>query len=382
VSTDSGVISNVYMIRALSGGNVLLNDATRRRVLLLDTTLKSFVIVADTAGEARQTFGSGNGGLLPYPGDSTLFIDQTSQALLMIDPQGRIGRVMSPIKSSDLRFLVGGVNGVPSFDDRGRLYYRGTIPFTSFPATEENLGRYVNPPDTAPIIRADFDRRTLDTVAIVKIAAFNGKLVRYMNGFAYPSVVHPLPGTDEWAVYPDGTLALIRGSDYHIDWIMPDGTKRSTPKMPFDWRRITDDEKRKMVDSVQRMIDSTNDVRREQLVKAAAAQGRTLTPETTPILPSEAVKPSEIPDYFPPVRPGIQVRVDLDGNLWILPSTSLAAKGGSLFDVVNRSGEIIERVQLPPGRNLHGFGPGNVIYMSVPSNVGWPRLERARIVRN
>src|SRR5262245_11827782 len=70
ISTDSGVVSNVYVIRVLADGRVLLNDGLRRRVLLLDTTLKKFTVVADTAGESRQTFGNSNGGLLPYRGDS------------------------------------------------------------------------------------------------------------------------------------------------------------------------------------------------------------------------------------------------------------------------------------------------------------------------
>ena len=59
----------------------------------------------------------------------------------------------------------------------------------------------------------------------------------------------------------------------------------------------------------------------------------------------------------------------------------MAAKGGILYDVINRNGEIIERVQLPVGRMLEGFGPNGVIYMSVPVNVGWTRLERARVIR-
>jgi hypothetical protein len=381
INTDSGVISIVSMIRVLSDGRVLLNDAIRHRVLLFDTTLKNFTVIADTGGQSRQTFGSGSGGLLAYPGDSTFFIDQSSQALLMIDPQGHIGRVMSPIKTADVRFLTGSVNGVPKFDDKGRLYYRGEAPQPRIPAVDANVGKYFEPPDSAPIIRADFDRRTLDTVAYLKVARYKIKLVRYLNGFAFQSLIDPLPGTDEWAVLADGTVAIIRNHDYHVDWIRPDGKTESSPKMPFDWRRLTDDEKVRMVDSTRRLIDSTLDARFEQLAKTAAEQGRTLLRESAPIMPQEVVKPSEMLDYIPPVRPGIQVRVDLDGNLWVLPSTSSAAKGGSLFDVVNRKGEVIERVQLPRGRNLHGFAPGGVIYMSVPSSTGWVRLERARIIR-
>lgn len=34
------------------------------------------------------------------------------------------------------------------------------------------------------------------------------------------------------------------------------------------------------------------------------------------------------------------------------------------YDVVNRKGELIERVQLPAGRTIAGFGPNGAIYLS------------------
>ena len=94
---------------------------------------------------------------------------------------------------------------------------------------------------------------------------------------------------------------------------------------------------------------------------------------------AEVIPATELPDYYPPVRAGSQMRADPDGNLWILPTTSIQAKGGYLYDVVNRKGEIVERVQFPEGRALAGFGPRGILYMLVPSGYAWARLERARI---
>jgi hypothetical protein len=98
------------------------------------------------------------------------------------------------------------------------------------------------------------------------------------------------------------------------------------------------------------------------------------------------VEPKELPDYYPPVRAG-QVKADPEGNVWILPSTSSLAKGGLLFDVVNRKGEVFERVQLPANRNLLGFGPDGVLYLSPPpapfvagASVE-TRLERVQVIR-
>lgn len=96
------------------------------------------------------------------------------------------------------------------------------------------------------------------------------------------------------------------------------------------------------------------------------------------ILPFVAVDPSEMPDYYPPIRGGT-IKADQDGNVWILPTTSTLAANGLVYDVVNGKGEIIERVKLPPDRRLVAVGKGGVVYMSNVSR-GF-RLERATIVR-
>jgi hypothetical protein len=63
--------------------------------------------------------------------------------------------------------------------------------------------------------------------------------------------INPVPeGADDWAVLSDGSIAVVRAHDYHIDWLYADRTRASTPKMPFDWRRLTDEGKKMKVDSV------------------------------------------------------------------------------------------------------------------------------------
>ena len=83
---------------------------------------------------------------------------------------------------------------------------------------------------------------------------------------------------------------------------------------------------------------------------------------------------------MPPIRGGA-VLADRDGNVWIIPATSLEAKGGGLlYDVVNRNGELAERVQLPPNRTVVGFGRGGVVYLSWLDATGW-HIERRTIDR-
>jgi len=158
---------------------------------------------------------------------------------------------------------------------------------------------------------------------------------------------------DEWVVLPDGTVAIVRAQDYHVDWLAPDGTKTSTPKMPFDWLALSPDVKQHMIDSAQRVQDST-------------MAARPLPPNAPPgYKPQEPplVSAGEIPDYYPSLRLG-SVKVDLQGNLWIPPATSRDAKGGVLYDVVNRKGQVIDRVQLPAGRAVVAFARDGIILMA------------------
>jgi hypothetical protein len=51
------------------------------------------------------------------------------------------------------------------------------------------------------------------------------------------------------------------------------------------------------------------------------------------------------------------------------------AIGGPIYDVIDRTGMLIDRVQVPPGRQIVGFGKGGVVYM-VARDTGGAWLER------
>jgi hypothetical protein len=136
--------------------------------------------------------------------------------------------------------------------------------------------------------------------------------------------------------------------------------------MPFDWRRITDDEKVRIIDSLTRMTAARDSASEEAARRAGA---------NTIIQRRSWVKPSELPDYYPPIRTGAVV-ADAGGNVWVLPTTSASAQAGLLYDVVNRKGEVFERVQLPRDCALGAFGPVNVVYL-LCTKTG---LERRRLL--
>lgn len=374
VAADTTRLMDVSSVRHLPNGSVIVNDVARRQLVVYDPTLQSARVIADTSSSSPNPYGlrTANGSLIPYRGDSTLFIDMDSQAFLVIDAAGNFARVMAPVRAGDMFLIASAQYGPSNFDPKGRLLYRGirrnSVDGYEFNGT--NSRRVIAEPDSAPILRMDFDKRSVDSIAFLKISQPKSVMVSTGNMMYSRRMIHPLPMSDEWTVMPDGTLAIVRAQDYHVDLLGPDGKLASGPKLPFDWRRITKEDKQAIIDSVRR-ADA------ERVAKLPAAPPSQFSiPQT-----NEFVEPSELPDYYPPVRQG-QVRADYDGNLWILPSTTKDAKdGGLLYDVINREGALVERVQLPKDRTLVGFGPGGLLYLNWVRAPGKSTLERATVVR-
>jgi hypothetical protein len=460
------------MVRALSDGSVIVNDAQRRRVVLFSRTMQEMSVIADTVPGAPIPYGQRPLGLLPYAGDSTILVDPATLSFVLLDPAGRQVRVMAPPRTGDINALATTNLGSNAFDSKGRLIYRaqggpgggfgggfggpammmfggggggrggggggggggqqqrqqgqqGGGPPGGFGGGPGGPGgRGFNPgnqPDSVPILRADFDTRKADTVTWVKVPRTEFSMSQTESGgMRMTAKLNPLPQADDWALLSDGTVAVVRVLDYHVDYYAPDGTHTAGPRLPFDWKRITDDDKTKLIDSLKTVAKEATE-RVQQMMAGGGPGGRGFNANFEP------VEPERLPDYYPPIRAGTTL-ADRDGNLWILPSTSsLAAQlaqqfaagmggmggrggfggppgaaagarrapgdsaraaGGPLgggppgglgammggmmtammgpfvYDVVNRKGELVERVQLPPGRQLAGFGPNGVIYLT------------------
>ena len=91
----------VSSVRHLPDGRVLVNDIIGRRVVMFDPSLTTATVVADTTSATANAYGPRPGGLIAYAGDSTLFIDPASLSMLVIDPSGKIARVMAAPRAGD-----------------------------------------------------------------------------------------------------------------------------------------------------------------------------------------------------------------------------------------------------------------------------------------
>jgi len=365
LATSTENVGQAITVRGTSDGHVLVGAGSRQKVYAFDSTLKNFTMVVDS-GAGTGAIAIRTTGLIPYLSDSTLLPDFGANALLVLDGSGKQVRSMAPPRSQDLLFLgIPAAFGRPGFDPKGRLVYRTQLPPNLRPAPTPSGGQQVKMTpvnaDSAPIVRGDFDTRRIDTVAWMRTPSQGRMGMEMKENLAGgpPSItmhmlMNPFNMADEWSLLSDGTIAIVRVHDYHIDWIDPDGSKRSTPKMPIDWRRYTDAERTQRVDSLRRIAD-------EQLKRQIAAASGPGGPQIKFDL--AIVPDSEFPSFWPPIQPG-SVLADLDAHLWILPTTSTNAANGFTYDIVDRNGVIVERVQLPKDQVLVGFGPRNVVYLT------------------
>ncbi|MFL5580900.1 MAG: hypothetical protein ACJ8AO_11040 [Gemmatimonadaceae bacterium] len=403
-------------LRQLPGGRVLANDPIGRRLVLLDSSLKLVSVVADTTPATGNAYGARFAGLLAYRGDSTLFVDPQSLSMLVIDPAGKVARVMSVPRAEDAMSLAGPVGGA-YYDGRGGIVYRSssfTRRMRGGPGGPGGPGAGGPPPampDTAPLVRVDLATRKLDTLAWLKVTnpSINVTRDESTGRMSVTSTVNPLPVVDDWAMTADGAVALVRGRDYHVDWVNPDGSRSSSPKVPFEWQRLSEEDKVALIDSVkaqrERMAAQGMSAEggvvmragREAAVAGAAGAAAAGGPDRVSIVMSDGprgaggaqpstfngaptlnfVSPSELPDYKPPFFAGA-VRADADGNLWVRTIPTRQIPGGPVYDVIDRQGQLVDRVQVPANRQIAGFGPGGVVYLSGREG-DRTVLERARV---
>jgi hypothetical protein len=361
VATITESFPGVPSIRALSDGRLMVSDMNRRRLMIYDSSLAKPKGILNPAGSAATTFPAQGGLLIPLAADSTLVFDAAGSSFMQLDPEGNVTRVMAVPRPSDAFVFRTMTTGLPVIDSRMRLIYRTRMPFTAF---SRATGQAILP-DTTPVIAVPFETRQADTIAWMKIPKAPPSVSgREADGRLHvTSIQPPFQLVDEWAALHDGTVAVIRWKDYHVDWYSPDGKKESSPKTAWNWVRLTDDDKAAFIDTLKTLFHQRDSVQQTQIQVFGSG------PIAAPIFETLTVAPSEVPDYPPPFVGGA-TRVDLDDRIWLLERVNVGSKpAGLIYDLIDRTGLIVDRVQLPPNAAVIGFGPGHAVYLSItPSN--------------
>ena len=318
--------------------------------------------------------------------------------MLVIDPTGKIARVMSVPRAQDAAVLSG-ILGSPALAPNGKLVYRSTPNFQTRSLTAGQAGpgqpgfQMPEIPDSAPVVRIDMATRQVDTVGFIKTPRIKMDVSRDDKGnVRMSSQINPLPVVDDWAMTPDGAIALVRGRDYHVDWVNPDGSKLSSAKIPFDWQRLSDEDKVAFIDSVKAARAKQGAGAPTALTPGGGggnsqvfvfggpgggASGGAPPRGGSPQFQQTFIPAGDLPDYKPPFFAG-STRADMEGNLWIRTIPTSAIAGGPVYDVINRKGELVDRVQIAAGRTIVAFGPSGAVYL-VNRDGATVTIERASV---
>jgi hypothetical protein len=335
-----------------------------------------------------------------------LFVDPASLSMLVIDPAGKVARVMAAPRAADAQSLVGGPAGNPGFDQQGRLVYRVSFRPTFGHSAAGGAPALPQFPDSAAIVRFDLAARKLDTAAFVKIPKITMRVSQdEAGGMRVSSLLNPLPVVDDWAVMNDGSIAIVRGREYRVEFLNADGSRTAGEKIPYEWQRLTDEDKAAFIDSTkaamtrQRAASSGASAGASSpgaaggpaaagagiggatqmitmRVDGSGAATQVVGPPPGGLPPLEFVAPSELPDYKPAFGTGA-VRADADGHVWVRTIPTKPTAGGAIYEVIDRTGNLVDRVQVPAGTTIAGFGKGGVVYLGMRDAAG-VHLLRAR----
>jgi hypothetical protein len=358
-ATPRDSLMSAVIARVLSDGRVIMNDSPRKRYVMFDSSLSTMRILLAAATSGAE-YPAGGAAMYPYLGDTTIISDLAALSFLYMDPSGKVTRIAAHPRPKDVGVLHPVTGGV-AFDAAGRMYFRGAIPV--IPATPGTPARYA---DSAPIIRVNVETRSADTLAWLRAttpprqtAAVDADGVRRVQFF--PQVFDT---GDDWGLLSDGTIAIIRAGNYHVDWIQPDGTRASSGPVKWQWVRLDEDRKAAIVDSLTRMSAKSD--------STAMNNARVNNPNARMIRQTVVPTTAELPDYFPAIVPQA-ARPDRMGRLWVreyTPATTSPERERLVYDVIDRKGNIADRIQLPEGRTISGFGLDGSVYLTAKMGAG------------
>jgi len=326
-------------VRELPDGRVLVSDPIEETLLRID--------LATGRAEPLGRVGGGPGEykipdrIFALPDGGTLLTDLGNGRLSVFGPDGRY-RESTPIVQGGV--APGAGPGRPTFllasqvDGQGRLY------FQQFGMA----GNGQRPADSAAVVR--FDRRTarLDTVAFVKIAPPIERVSGTANNRNIQMTPPTYPRQDAWAVAADGRLAIVRATDYHVEWVTPTGRVRGQP-VAFRGVPIRDAEKQEWMARLGSGV-SIGMENRNGDVTTTFSRGR---PGQDRQDPSALTWPDQKPPFL-----SSGALVTPEGELWV--ERSVAAGAPREYDTFNPQGAHTGRVILPVGNQLIAFGRGTL----------------------
>lgn len=330
--------TRVASVRELPNGKLIIADLQDKTVQMLDfATGQATKIGREGQGPGEYALPAG---LLAMPNGETWINDLLGRRFLVLDPTGK------PTKTVALPGTGGGPGGMAigfggtTSDQAGRVYFQAP-PF--------NIG---NPdakaPDSLAILRWDAAKGVaakIDTVAWlippkgnVNASGGGGRVSIRLGG---GKVFTP---QEAWGVAGDGAIARVRPSPYQVLWYGANaGTAKLGQPQPYTVLLVTEQDKRDVIEARKR--------NRPMMVQFG---GGPRLAAATSNLPDP-----EFEDTKPPFTGNNAVLVAPEGEVWVA-RTRPASDPVPSYDVFDKTGKLVRKVNLNAKSTVIGFGKGTV----------------------
>ena len=344
--------SNVVGIAELPDGRVIVSDVKANLLYIGDLAKGSFAQLGRNGngpGEYQRV-----SGLFSTRGDTLHMSDFPSRRVLLIAPSGAIVGTrpfdMSQAPLADEPKVGTRLMGGTRYIDRDGIHY-SEIDFLE-------LGKGVLP--HGPFIAAsDPAKRTFRRVAPIQ-PWYPEKSTRWRAPFLYGDV---------WTVSPDGRIARVVPTDYHIEWYRDNQLLAKGPPTPFEKAPVTKADR----DAWWALKNS-----------APAGRGNVGPGVQNTNPPPSGSRPAFQPftdDDFPAVKPpvveefvGRAAIAGMNGELWINRVTPQGVKA-PVADVFDAKGNRVRTVALPPHTRVAAAGKTS-IYLVRTDDDGLQWVER------
>ncbi len=338
VKTSLETISGV---RPLRDGRLLLSDAKHAAVYLVDPKTGLARQLGSAGGQSTQY--AQPGGFYSGLADTIYLLDRAQARFLVVAPNGSIvesrsikRRGVSGSSSADQDFQQIDVRGLAYFIDQGHR----------FAAITGAVAK-----DSAALLRFDASSQHYDTIATLRQS--EKKVTQVDEHTQFTRAIHGSP-RDGWGIAADGSVAVVRAAPYRVDWYSSSGALTRGPVIQIEPIPYTEAEKAE--------ISARN-------AKSSGSVGVSSM--------GASVSSASLGDLFAPTKAPFDadgIVVSSDGRAWV-PRSQRATVTTVLYDVFNRKGERVDRIELPPRSRIIGFG-ANAIFVVERDEAGILSLHR------
>ncbi len=319
-------VSTVVSLIELTDGRILLSDGKDKALYVIDFAKRTMKHATSTGSGPKEY--AQPGGLYRMRNGEIRLLDQTQRRYLRLRADG------TPVNTVPFHSVGGAMSFSSTFNDPHQLDGDGN----EYERERPGRGGAMGP--EAWLTRRSATR----TDSLARLRNPESEM-RDGGGFRILMTVSFSP-SDGFAVARDGSIALVRAEPYRVEWRAPNGKMVQGPALTFTPQPITAADKAE-VEARRRSVQLPGNVR------ISRPDGSTFDPSSSVPEPRyAAAKPAFVQD---------PIRIDEQDRVWVRRHAAVGAP--ALYDVFDRQGVRVDRVELPPRTTLAGFGRG-VVYLA------------------